>query len=47
LRESRDVSGRLTFMSRGKRLREIVGLPLVDVERNAQIATDDLLAGAA
>lgn len=45
-RESRDPAGNLTFLSGAARLREIVGLPLVDVERNEQITIDALLADA-
>ena len=41
-RESRDESGRLTFLSRGARLRVIAALPVIDVETNQTICAGDL-----
>lgn len=44
-RESRDVEGRLTFLSGDERLRAIADLPLVDVETGVTLRVGDL-AGA-
>lgn len=41
-RESRDASGRLTFLSGAARLREIIDLPIYDVERRAVVRLADL-----